>query len=152
MATTFGEKSPWTEHSALLGSKVMQVSSGVNQGSNCLEMSYGHHIWWEESLTKALCIPGVKSHIGVQLGSSRGQLLSNALWPPNLGRNSWPECNALLGSKVMQGHPGSTRGQFVWKCPMATKFVGKNPSPKRNALLRSKVMKGQLGSSRGQFA
>ena len=26
---------------------------GVNRGSNCLEMPYGHQIWWEESLIKA---------------------------------------------------------------------------------------------------
>ena len=42
-----------SECSALLGSNVMQGSFGVNQGSNCLEMPYGHQIWWEEFLTKA---------------------------------------------------------------------------------------------------
>ena len=54
-ATKFGEKSPWPERTALLGSKVIQGSSGVNQGSSCLEMPYGHQICWEESLT-SVCI------------------------------------------------------------------------------------------------
>ena len=65
MATKFSWKKPWPECSALLGSKVMQGSSGVNQGSNCLEMPYGHQIWWDRSLTKPKCIAGVKGHVGV---------------------------------------------------------------------------------------
>ena len=54
MATKFVEKSPGPECTALLGSKVMQGSSGDNQGSSCLEMPYGHQICWEESLTSVM--------------------------------------------------------------------------------------------------
>ena len=54
MATKFVEKSPWPECTALLGSKVMQVSSGDNHLSSCLEMPYGHQICWEESLTSVM--------------------------------------------------------------------------------------------------
>ena len=38
MATKFGRKNPWPECNALVGSKVMQGSAGVNQRSNCLGM------------------------------------------------------------------------------------------------------------------
>ena len=80
----------------------MKGSSGVNQGSICLEMPYGHQIWWEECLTKPKCIAGVKGHVGVSWGKVRVNLLINALWSPNLeGRTPDPEYNALLGSKVM---------------------------------------------------
>ena len=65
MATKFDRKMPCPRSNALLGSKVMQGSSGVNQGSNWLEMPYGHQIWWEESLIKPYCIAGVKGHVGV---------------------------------------------------------------------------------------
>ena len=47
MATKFGGKNPWPECNALLGSKIMKGSAGVN----LLNMPYGHQIWWEESLT-----------------------------------------------------------------------------------------------------
>ena len=96
------EESPTKRRNALLGSKVMQGSSGVNQGENCLEMPYGHQIWWEESLTKPQCMAGVKGHVGVSWGQVGVNLLSNALWPPNLvGRT--PDHNLMhcWGTKVM---------------------------------------------------
>ena len=44
------------------------------------------------------------------------------------GKNPWPECNALLGSKVMQGSAGvNQRSNFLES--MGTKFGRKNPSP-----------------------
>ena len=89
MATKFGEKNPWPENSALLlGSKVMQGSSGVNQRLNCFEMPYGHQIWWEESLTKVQCIAAVKGHVGDSWGQIGVNLLHNALWPPNLAERT----------------------------------------------------------------
>ena len=42
MATRFGRKNPWPKSNALLGSKVLQVSIGVNQGENCIGMPYGY--------------------------------------------------------------------------------------------------------------
>ena len=75
MATKFGEKNPWPECSALLGSKVMQGSSGVNQGSNCLAMPYGHQIWQLVGITPDQSVMhcwGQRSCRG-QVGLSRGQ-------------------------------------------------------------------------------
>ena len=58
-------------------------------GSIRLAMSYGYQIWWEEPLTRALCIAGVKGHVGVSWGQVGVKLLSNALWPPNfVGRTT----------------------------------------------------------------
>ena len=125
------------------GSKVMQGSSGVNHWSNSLEMPYGHQIWWEELLTREKCIAGVKGHIWVSWGQVGVNLLSNALWPPNLvGRTPDQSIMHCWGQRSCRGQLGSSRGQFAWQCHMATKFGGKNPWPKCNALLGSKVMQG----------
>ena len=44
-------------------------------------------------------------------GSTRGQIAQECPMATKFGRkNPWPECNALVGSKVMQG---STRGQIA---------------------------------------
>ena len=43
-ATKFGQKSAWLKLNAFLGSEVTQGLSGVNQRSNCLEMSYATNI------------------------------------------------------------------------------------------------------------
>ena len=150
MATKFGEKNPWPEHSALLGSKVMQGSYGVNQGSNCLEMPYGHQIWWEESLTKALWLAEVKGHVGVRWGQVGVNLLSNAVWPPNLvGRTPDQRVMHCWGWRSCRGQLGSRRGQFASQCPMATKFGGKNPWPECYVLLGSKVMQGSSMVNQG---
>ena len=39
------QEEPLTKVYCIAGSKVMQASAGVNQGSNCLEMPYGFQIW-----------------------------------------------------------------------------------------------------------
>ena len=109
-------------------------------------MPYGHQIWWEEPQTKAYCIAGVKGHAGVSWGQEGVNMLSNALWPPNLvGRTPDQSVIHWWGQRSCRGHPGSTRGQIAYKCRMTTKFGGKNHWPKRNALLGSKVMKGSAG-------
>ena len=138
MAIKFGEKNPWPECSALLGSKVMQGSSGVNQGSNCLEMPYGHQI------------AGVKGHVGVSWGPVGVNLLNNALWPPNLvGRAPDKNVKHCWGQRSWRGQLGSSRCQFAKQYPMATKFGGKNPWPECNALLGSKVMQGSSRVNQG---
>ena len=43
------------------------------------------------------------------------KLFRNARWLPILYEESLPECNALLGSMVMQGSVGVTRGQIAKK-------------------------------------
>ena len=92
----------------------MQGSSGVNQGSNCLEMPYSHQIWWEESLTKAKSIAGVKGHVEVSWGQVEVNLLSNALWPPNLvGRTPDQRVMQCWGQRLCRGQLGSNRGQFA---------------------------------------
>ena len=91
---------------ALLGSKVMQGSSGVNQGSNYLEMPYGHQIWWGEFLTKVKCIAGVKGHTGVSKGQPEVKLLRNAVWPPNLvGRTPDQRVTHCWGRRSCRGQP-----------------------------------------------
>ena len=55
MATKFGLKNPCPEDNTLLGSKVMQVSSGVNQRSICQEIMCGHQNWSDELLTSVWC-------------------------------------------------------------------------------------------------
>ena len=68
MATKFGRKNPRLKCSALMGSKVMQGSARVKHGSNCLQMHYVHHIWYEEPLTRMLSIVGVEGHAAVIWG------------------------------------------------------------------------------------
>ena len=135
MTTKFGGKNIWPERNALLGSKVMQGSSGVNQGSNYaiwppnlvgrIPDQSIMHCWGQKScrghpevklLRNALWPPNlvgriphqsimhcwVKGHEGVSWDQVKVSLLNNALWPPKFGgKNSWPERNALLWSKVM---------------------------------------------------
>ena len=147
MATKFGGKNPWPECNALLGSKVMQGSSRVNERSNCLKMPYGPpnvvgritdqsewHCWGQRSWRGQLgssrgqfakqCpmatkfggknpgpehngIAEVRGHTRVSQGQPEVKFLRNVLWPPNIGRNDpRPECNALMGSKILQGSAG----------------------------------------------
>ena len=76
-------------------------------GSGCLTMPYGHQIWWEEPMTRAYCIAGVKGHAWVSQGQPEIKFLRNALWPPNICRKDpRPERNALMGSKILQGSAG----------------------------------------------
>ena len=124
---------------------MMQGSPGVNQGSNCLEMTYGHQIRWEESLTKALCIAGVKGHVGVSWSQVGVNLLSNALWPPNsVARTSDQSIMHCWGQRSCRGQLGSTKGQLLRNDLWPPNLVGRIPT-KRNALLGSKVMKGSVG-------
>ena len=91
----------------------MQGSSGVNQGSNCLEMSYGHQIWWEESLTKALCIAWGQRSCRDQLGSIRGQFAKQYPMATRFGGEN-PNQSVMhrLGQRSCRAQLGSTRGQF----------------------------------------
>ena len=84
MATKFDRKNPWPKCNALLGSKVMQESAGVNQRSNCLKMSYGFQIWYEEPLTRAKGIAGIKGHAVVSQGQPQVKLLGNPQLPSHL--------------------------------------------------------------------
>ena len=57
--------------------------------------------------------------------------LRNVLWPPNLmGNTLGQSVMHCWGQSSWRGQPGSTRGQIVQECPMATKFGRKNPWPK----------------------
>ena len=69
-------------------------------------------------------------------------------------KNPWLKCrpNALLGSNVIQGQPGTTRCQIVQKCPMATKFVRKNPYAKCSAMLESKVIQKSARVNQGSLS
>ena len=121
-----------------------------HQGSNCLEMPYGHQIWWKESLTKVLYIAGVKGHEGVSWGQVGVNVLSSAHWPPNLvGRTPDQSAMYCWGQRSCRGQPGSTRGQIPQKCPVATKFGSKDPRPECNAM---RSCRGQLGSTQGKIA
>ena len=69
-------------------------------------MPYGHQIWWEEPLTKAYCIAGVKGHVGVSWGQEGVNLLSNTLWPPNLvGRTPDQSVMHCWGQRSCRGQP-----------------------------------------------
>ena len=118
MATKFGGKNPWPERCALLGSKVMQGSPGVNQGSHYLEMPCGHQIWWKEPLTRAQCIAGVKGHVGVSWGQVGVNLPSNALWPPILvGRIHDQSIMNCWCQRSCRGHPGVNQGSYYLETP-----------------------------------
>ena len=54
--------------------------------------------------------------------------------------NPWPECSALLGSKVTRGHLGAAKGQITQECPIATKFSRKNRDQSVHVLMGSKVL------------
>ena len=86
---------------------------------------------------------GSKVMQGVIQGQPGVKLLRSALWPPNLvGRILDQNVMHCWGQRSWRGQLGSSRGQFAYQCPMATKFGGKNPWPERNALLGSKVIHG----------
>ena len=139
-------------NSALLGSEDMQGSSRVNQGSNCLEMPYGHQIWWEESLTKAQCIAGVKGHIRVSWGQVGVNVLSDALWPPNLvGRTpdqSVMHCWVESHAGVIWGQP---RVKLLRNALWSPNLVGRITDQSVMHCWGQRSCRGQLGSSRGQF-
>ena len=128
MATKFGDKNPWPECSALLGSKVMQGSSGVNQGSNCLEMPYGHQIWWEESLTKVLCIAGVKDHVGVSWCQVGVKLRSKYPMATKFGGKN-PDQNVMnhWGQRSRRGQLGQVGINLLSNVLWPSNFVGRNP-------------------------
>ena len=138
MATKFGAKNPWPECSALLGSKVMQGSTGVNQGSNCLEMPYGHQIGgknpWSKLIQGSIC-------------------LRNSLWLPNLvGRT--PDQNVMhcWGQRSFLGSSGPTRGQLLRNALRLPNLVGRIPDQSVVHCWSQRSWRGQLGSSRGRFA
>ena len=56
----------WAPRFVVNFSKWPDQRSKVIQRSNCFKnaLRYGHQIWWEESLIKVWCIPGVKGHVG----------------------------------------------------------------------------------------
>ena len=72
----------------------------------------------------------------------RSSCFRDALWPPNLVRII-PDWNVMhcLGQRSGD-QPGSTRGQLVQECLMATKFGRTNPWPMWSAMLGSKVIQG----------
>ena len=49
----------------------MQLSAGVNQRSNSLEIPYGYQICYKEPQSKVQCIDGVKDHAGVNQRQNR---------------------------------------------------------------------------------
>ena len=54
--TLFGRKNHWPKGYSLLRSKIMYRSAGLNQGSNCLEMPYGYHVWSKEPKEQSLVV------------------------------------------------------------------------------------------------
>ena len=56
------------------------------------------------------------------------------------------------GLRSCRGQLGSSRGQFAWQCPMATKFGGKNPDQSVIHCLGQRSCRGHPGSTRGQIA
>ena len=66
--------------------------------------------------------PKVEIHLEVKL-------LSICPMASTFGRkNHWSKCKRIaIGSKVMQGSPGSTRGQNAQKWPMPSMFDEKSP-------------------------
>ena len=61
-------------------SKRPHLGHRSSMGQSIFKMTYGYKIWWEEPLTRAWCIAGVKSHAGVIWGQLGVKLLRNA-WP-----------------------------------------------------------------------
>ena len=116
-------------------------------------MLYDHQIWWEDSLTKAKYIARVKGQVGVSWGQVGVNLLSNTLRPPHLvGRTPDQSLMHCWGQRSCRGQVGSSRGQFAWQYPMATKFGEKNPWSMCDALLGQRSCRGHPGSTWGQIA
>ena len=99
---------------SIAGVKGHVGSFKFNQGSICLAMPYGHQIWWEEPLTRAQCIAGVKGHAGVSQGQPEVKFLRNALWPPNLVERT-PDQSAMhwWDQRSCRGQLRSTRGKIA---------------------------------------
>ena len=60
MATKFSRKNPWPKCSALIGSKVMQVSAGVSRGQISQECSIAINLVWAPEGNTLL---GVNGHV-----------------------------------------------------------------------------------------
>ena len=152
MATTFGEKNPWPEHSALLG----QRSSGVIWGQPGVKLL--RNALWPPNLVERTPDHSVM-HCWVQrscrgrLGSSRGQFSWQCLMAIKFGgKNPWPKCNAFIGVK---GHAVVIRGQPEVKLLRSVlwppNLVGRILDQSVMHCWDQKSWRGQLGSSRGQF-
>ena len=75
----------------------------------CPKMPFRYKIWWAEPQNKLQYVCVVKDH---------GQECHLMLYIHHIcSENSWIMCDTLLGSKVKQGLPGSTRGQFTEVIP-----------------------------------
>ena len=83
-------------------------------GSGCLTMPYGHQIWWEEPMTRAYCIAGVKGHAWVSQGQPEIKFLRNALWPPNICRKD-PDQSVMhwWGQRSCKGQLGTIAKKCV---------------------------------------
>ena len=121
---------------------VMLQCMGLKLGMGIEDGPPGSKLYFQSDPTK-----GQRSSRG-QRSSQRSKCLRNALWLPNLVRRT-PDQSVMhcWGHRSYRGQPGSTRGQFAQKWPMATKFGRKNPWPKHNALLG---FKGHVGVRWGQ--
>ena len=92
----FGGKNPWPKCNALLGLKIMKGQPGVKLFRNVL---------WPPDLVGRIFDQSVM-HCWGQM-SCRGQGSTTGQIDTKFGRrNPWPECNALMGSKIMQGSSG----------------------------------------------
>ena len=115
MATTIGRENPWLWSRTLLESKFKFWSARSTRVQIVIHAIW-LSIWWEEPLTKVLCIDWVKDHAGVSRGQPWIKLLRNASRQPNLvGRTPDQSVLHWLGSTTGQvkGHVGSTRGKIV---------------------------------------
>ena len=124
ITTKFGRMNPWLESSTMMGSKVIQGSTGVSQGRDCSGMPYGH----QESLTKVWCIDEIKGHVGVSQGQPEVKLLRNTLRPPKEGGRTLDQgVIALLGSKVIQRSAEVNQGSNCFGMLYGHQFFMNNP-------------------------
>ena len=94
MVTKFGGKNPWPERNALLGSKVMHGSAGVNQRSNSLEMPCGHQILVERTPDQSVMHWLGQRSCKNSWGQPEVKLLRNTIWLLG-GMRGQPEGNCL---------------------------------------------------------
>ena len=110
----------------------MELKLGMGKGDRSPRLK--KHIF-EVTLSKNKCHPKLKLQL-------EAKLLRNDIWLPNFIGRTPDQCNALLGSKAMQGSARVNVRSYCLKCPIITKFGRKNPD-QSNAL---------LGSTTGQIA
>ena len=138
-----------TEVWCIDGSKVMQGSTRVSQGSNCSGMPYNHQIWWEKPLTKVECKVGSKVKQG-STGVNQGLNFSGMTYGHQIVKKEpLTEVQCIDGIK---GQPGSTWVKLLRNAIRAPNLIERTIDQSVINWWGQMSCSGQLGSTTDQMS